>query len=170
MWVAAFTGGTAVLAGWVTNLGNVRAARVQAEASAKAQRVDRVRELRRAAYLDFMERAHVAGELYSQAAYAFTNAPGDEPLPQRVDALRAELRSAYDPLMRSARVVVLEGPAEPAETAGAVLEAVTRTNRALWKVSLGEPGARDRFAEGRQDFTRCLARFVEAARAAMGTL
>ncbi|MGW7079764.1 hypothetical protein [Streptomyces sp. NPDC054866] len=33
VWVAALTGGTAVLASWVTNLGNVRTARVQAEAS-----------------------------------------------------------------------------------------------------------------------------------------
>lgn len=43
VWVAALTGGTAVLASWVTNLGNVRAARVQAEASAQAQHRGRVR-------------------------------------------------------------------------------------------------------------------------------
>ncbi|MFE4409415.1 hypothetical protein [Streptomyces sp. NPDC056821] len=52
LWAAALTGGTAVPTSWVTNLGNVRAARTQAEASARAQHRDRVREARRAAYLE----------------------------------------------------------------------------------------------------------------------
>lgn len=38
LWVAILTGGTAVLAGWVTSLGNTRAAKVQAEASTRVQR------------------------------------------------------------------------------------------------------------------------------------
>jgi hypothetical protein len=44
VWVAALTGGTAVLAGWVTSHGNARAARIQAEASARAQDHSRIRE------------------------------------------------------------------------------------------------------------------------------
>jgi hypothetical protein len=37
LWVAVLTGGTAVVASWMTSRGNARAARVQAEAAAQAQ-------------------------------------------------------------------------------------------------------------------------------------
>ncbi|MES5821257.1 hypothetical protein [Streptomyces sp. RG80] len=167
VWVAAFTGATAVLASWVTNLGNVRAARAQAEASARAQLRGRVREVRRAAYLDFMEQAHVTGELYWQVGFDLEVLTDAERLAVRLHDLRAELRSAYDPLMRSARVVVLEGPGDAAEAAEAVLRAVADTNRTLWRISLGEPEARARFAAGQQDFTERLEHFVGVAREAM---
>jgi hypothetical protein len=55
LWVAVLTGGTAVLASWVTSRGNARAARVQAEASAQNQQRSRSRETRRTAYLEFIE-------------------------------------------------------------------------------------------------------------------
>lgn len=167
VWVAALTGGTAVLAGWVTNFGNVRAARTQAEASAQAQLRVQVRESRRAAYLDFMERAHATGELYWRVGDAFAQLDDPDRLLARIGELRTELRAAYDPLMRSARVVVLEGPADPAAEAETVLAAAEEANRALWRVQLGEDGARERFSEGRLDFLRCLERFVVVARVAM---
>jgi hypothetical protein len=63
LWIAALTGGTAVLASWVTSRGNTRAARVQAEASAHAQHRIKARELRRTAYLELIEQAHLVGEL-----------------------------------------------------------------------------------------------------------
>ncbi|WP_171064704.1 hypothetical protein [Actinomadura soli] len=47
--VAIVTGGTAVLAGWVTSLGNARAARVQARTTAEAQHRAELRASRRAA-------------------------------------------------------------------------------------------------------------------------
>ncbi|MEU8716109.1 hypothetical protein [Streptomyces sp. NPDC048663] len=165
VWVAAFTGGTAVLAGWVTNLGNVRAARVQAEASARAERLGRVRESRRAAYADFMAQAHAKGELYWKGDFLLHG--GSPPAaPTGLDDLRAELRSAYDLLLHRVRIVALEGPAPAATAAQAVLEAARRANGALYRHSLGEAGARDLFDEARQGFTRCLAEFVEVARAA----
>jgi hypothetical protein len=58
---AILTGGTAVLASWVTSQGNARAARIQAEASAHAQHHSRIRDIRRTAYLEFMEQAHITG-------------------------------------------------------------------------------------------------------------
>ncbi|MEU6380424.1 hypothetical protein [Streptomyces sp. NPDC046909] len=167
VWIAAFTGATAVLASWVTNLGNVRAARAQAEASAEAQLRGRVRELRRAAYLEFMEQAHVVGELYWQTAFDLDQLVDPERRATRVQDLRTELRGAFDPLMRSVRVVVLEGPVGPAESAEAVLRVVADTNRVLWRISRGEPEARAAFDEGHQEFARVLERFVETARAAM---
>lgn len=167
MWIAAFTGATAVLASWVTNLGNVRAARAQAEASAQAQLQGRIRELRRAAYLEFMEQAHITGELYWQTAFDLDQLADPERLATRVQDLRTELRGAFDPLMRSVRVVVLEGPVGAAEAAETVLRVVAETNRTLWRVACGESEARAAFDEGHQEFTRALERFVEVARAAM---
>ncbi len=168
MWVAALTGGTAVLASWVTNLGNVRAARAQAESSALAQERGRVRELRRAAYLELMEQAHVTGELYWRAVFAFAQLDDADELLTRIQELRGELRDAYDPLMRSVRVIALEGPGEVAGAAESVLEAAAETNRTLWHFVLGEAGARERFDERQGEFKRVLAGFVAAAREGMG--
>ncbi|MFF4251992.1 hypothetical protein ACFY1L_12345 [Streptomyces sp. NPDC001663] len=167
VWVAAFTGGTAVLASWVTNLGNVRAARAQAEASALAQQRGRVRELRRAAYLDVMEQAHVTGELYWRVGDVYAQLADPDEILARIQGLRTELRDAYDPFMRSVRVVVLEGPEGTADAAEAVLRAAAEANRTLWRVALGESDARDRFDEAQAAYLRCLKLFVEVARAAM---
>ncbi len=169
MWVAAFTGGTAVLASWVTTLGNARAARVQAEASAQAQRQGRVRELRRAAYLELMEHAHVIGELYRRVIDAFHQIADPDQQLTRFEELRLELREAYDPLMHSVRVVVLEGPLATAEAAQGVLDAAQKVNRCLWRITCGDADAHSRFVEGQEAYLRCLSRFVEAARAAMDT-
>jgi hypothetical protein len=108
---AALTGATAVVASWVTSRGNSRAARIQAEASALAQHHSRVREVRRAAYLDFVEQGHITGELYFRLGdvYAQLSHPGQQLAP--IQQLRNDLRDAFDPLMRSARVITLEGPA-----------------------------------------------------------
>ncbi|MER6296289.1 hypothetical protein [Streptomyces althioticus] len=169
VWVAAFTGGTAVLASWVTNLGNVRAARVQAEASAQAQHRGRVRELRRAAYLELMGSAHIVGELYRRVFDVFHQITDPDQHLTRFEELRSELREAYDPLMHSVRVVVLEGPSATAEAAQAVLNAARETNRCLWRITCGDADARASFDEVQGAYLRCLARFVDAARAAMAT-
>ncbi|GAA3358430.1 hypothetical protein GCM10017744_032980 [Streptomyces antimycoticus] len=63
-WIAALTGGTAVLASWVTSRGNTRAARIQADTAVLAQRAERLRDSRRSAYLDLIEQTHSIGELY----------------------------------------------------------------------------------------------------------
>jgi hypothetical protein len=167
VWVAALTGGTAVLASWVTNLGNVRAARVQAEASAQAQHRRQVRELRRAAYLELMGHAHIVGELYRRVLDAFHQIadPGEQLT--RSEEVRSELREAYDPLMRSVRVVVLEGPCATAEAAQAVLNAARETSRSLWRITCDDADARAHFDEVQGAYLRCLGAFVDAARAAM---
>ncbi|WP_405669976.1 hypothetical protein [Streptomyces sp. NBC_00055] len=167
MWVAAFTGGTAVFASWVTNLGNVRAARVQVEASVQAQHRGRVRELRREAYLELMERAHVTGELYRRIVDAFHEISSPDQQLARLEDLRSELREAYAPLMQSVRVVVLEGPSTTAIEAQAVLDAALKVNRCLWHITRGDADARARFDEVREAYLRRQERFVESARAAM---
>ncbi|MCL8017996.1 hypothetical protein [Streptomyces sp. AS02] len=167
VWVAALTGGTAVLASWVTNLGNVRAARVQAEASAQAQHRGRVRESRRGAYLELMEHAHVIGELYRQVIDAFHQITDLDQQLTRFEELRSELREAYDPLMHSVRVVILEGPPATAEAAQGVLDAAQQGNRCLWRITCGDADAHARFDEVQGAYLRHLSRFVEAARVAM---
>ncbi|MEU5094731.1 hypothetical protein [Streptomyces sp. NPDC020996] len=167
VWVAAFTGGTAVLASWVATMGSVRAARVQAEETARAQHRLRVRELRRAAYLELMERSHAMGELYRQVVDAYFQLAGSERFLTRCQEIRGAVREAYDPLLRGVRVVRLEGPAQVAEAAQAVLAAATEVSRALWHVCRGEPEARVRFDAARDACLVSLDRFAETARAVM---
>ncbi|MCX4574836.1 hypothetical protein [Streptomyces sp. NBC_01571] len=169
VWVAVFTGATAVLAGWVTTLGNARAARVQAEASARVQHRDRLRETRRAAYLDLMEQAHLTGQLYWRVGDAYAQLDDPDDRLTRVQELRDELRAAFDPLMRGVRVVVLEGPVRAAEAANALQQAAAQANRALWRVTCGDPGARERFDEAHAAFRHTLERFTGTARDAMST-
>ncbi|MEU1530171.1 hypothetical protein [Streptomyces fagopyri] len=170
VWVAVFTGATAVLASWVTTQGNARAARVQAEASARVQHRDRIRETRRGAYLDLMEQAHLTGQLYWRVGDAYAQLDDPEDRLTRVQELRDELRGAFDPLMRAVRVVVLEGPVPAAEAATAVQQAAAQANRALWHVTRGDPGAHERFDGAHEVFRHTLERFTGTARDAMNTV
>ncbi|MEW2574006.1 hypothetical protein [Streptomyces sp. NPDC047070] len=96
VWVTVFTGGTAVLASWVTTLGNARAARVQAEVSIEGQRRDHVRSSRRNAYLDLMEQAHVIGELYWRVGDAYGQLADHAARLPRIEETRVQLRVAFD--------------------------------------------------------------------------
>jgi hypothetical protein len=167
IWVAVLTGGTAVVAGWVTSQGNARAARIQAEASARAQDQSRTRELRRTAYLEVIEQAHVMGELYWRLGDVYAQLTDPDEQLARIQGLRADLRDAFDPLMRCVRVTVLEGPAPVAEAAEAVQRAASESNEALWMISQQEPDARKRFDEAHQNFRLQLERFIKMARSAM---
>ncbi|MET8976034.1 hypothetical protein ABZX85_10480 [Streptomyces sp. NPDC004539] len=167
VWVAALTGGTAVLAGWVTNLGNVRAARVQAEASAKAQQASRVRESRRDAYLELMRCAHGMSELYWKVGEVRYQPSDPERFLTHIQEMRVETREAYDPLMHSVRVISLEGPGRLAELARAVLAAAARTSGSLSGISRSEPEEFARFDAAMEAYSASLTAFVEAARDAM---
>ncbi|MFI7708617.1 hypothetical protein [Nonomuraea sp. NPDC049480] len=169
VWIAILTGGTAILAGWVTSLGNARGARIQAEASAKAQHHAQIREARRTAYLEFLEQAHITGELYYRLGdvYAQLTRP-DEQL-KKMEDLRTALRDAYDPLARCTRVVLLEGPEAVAAQAEAVRQAATETNGALWDITQGAPEARSSFDNAHQTYRDRLQSFIETARTTMGS-
>ncbi len=167
LWVAVLTGGTAVLASWVTSRGNARAARIQAEASAQTQQQSRSRETRRSAYLEFIEQAHITGEFYWRLGdvYAQLTDPGEQLA--RIQQLRADLRDAFDPLSRCTRVITLEGSAPVVEAAEAVRQAASDANHVLWEISQAERGARERFDEACRIFRVQLSNFIEAAQAAM---
>lgn len=169
VWVAVFTGGTAVMASWVTTLGNARAARVQAETSVQAQHRDRVRSSRRNAYLDLMEQAHVTGELYWRVGDAYVQLVDRAARLTRIEELRTQLRNVFDPLMRCVRVIVLEGPDTVAQAARGVLEAASEANSALWRVAQEEPQAREHFDEAQKRFRDCLEEFIDAAHTAVSS-
>jgi hypothetical protein len=166
LWVAVLTGGTAVLASWVTSRGNARAARVQAEATAQAQQHSQDRAARRTAYLEFIEQAHITGELHWRLGdiYAQLTDPDDQHA--RLNQLRQQLRDAFDPLMRCARTIMLEGPPQVADAAQAVRDAAAEANGALSTLSQGQDGATERFDQAHQAFRLELERFIEAARTA----
>lgn len=167
LWIAALTGATAVLASWVTSRGNARAAKIQAESSALADHHNRVRDSRRMAYLDFLEKAHTTGELYFRLGDIYAQVKDPNEQLARIQKLRSELRDTFDPLMQAARVVLLEGPPPAAQTAGAVRQAASDANTALWMLSLGKDEARDRFDAAHQAFRTEVDKFIESARTAM---
>ncbi len=110
--IAALTGGTAVLASWVTGRGSAQAARIQAETGARAQRAERLRESRRAAYLDLIEQAHTMGELYWEISGAL-QLPATAPRTEALAGLHDREIAEYAKIRRCARVVELEGPPRP---------------------------------------------------------
>ena len=168
LWVAVFTGGTAVLASWVTSRGTARAARIQVEASSRAQQLDRIRELRRAAYSDVIGQAHETAELHFQVKGAL--AGPDERMVQRLTELRGELRAAFDPLMRCIRLAVLEGPTRVAEAAEALSESVITANRALHPLEESGEGALAAYESAEGEFHRRLDMFTASAREALSRI
>lgn len=74
------------------------------------------------------------------------------------------MRDAFDPLMRCARTICLEGPAPVAEAAEAVRRAAAEANGALWMLSQDQDGATERFDQAHRAFRRELEGFIEAAR------
>ena len=165
--VAALTGGTAVLASWVTSRGNARAAKIQAELPVLAERNSRKREVRRAAYLDFMEQAHITGELHFRLGDIYAQVADPQEQSARIEKLRADLRDAFDPLMRAGRVIVLEGPAPVVQAAHAVEQAAADANSALWRIAQGDSGARDRFYAANRLFRSELEEFIQSASGAL---
>ncbi|MEV0735488.1 hypothetical protein AB0I51_05865 [Streptomyces sp. NPDC050549] len=103
LFVAGLTSVTAIvassLASWLTSRGNASAARIQVDAATAAQRRDGIREKRRAAYLEFIERAQaIEGGL-----------DGVVVSPEPASALVA-LRERRQELRRAATLIALEGP------------------------------------------------------------
>ncbi|OMI88202.1 hypothetical protein BSZ07_19505 [Streptomyces sp. M1013] len=168
LWVAALTGGTAVLAGWVTSRGTARAARIQVEASSRAQQATHLRESRRAAYAEVIERAHETAELHFQVKGILKGS--DEHLLQHVERLRGELRTAFDPLMRCIRLVVLEGPTPVAEAADELRQSVITANRALHPLEQSDEGAQPAYELAEAEFHRRLDVFTATARETLSSI
>ncbi|MEV0371731.1 hypothetical protein AB0I10_18185 [Streptomyces sp. NPDC050636] len=173
--IAALTGGTAVLASWVTSRGSTQAARIQAEIVARSQRAERLRESRRVAYLDLIEQTHRIGELFWEISAALRlpdSADRSAALSELYDRELAE----YARMRRCARVVELEGPSAAAAAALALQQA-TGPFFSAFKAELdGENGTRNSDSDNHQEFNaaydpfwKALEDFVDAARDAHQT-
>ncbi|MFH8633843.1 hypothetical protein ACH4CC_28875 [Streptomyces lydicus] len=163
--IAAVTGGTAVLASWVTSRGVTRAARIQAESTARSQRAERLRESRRTAYLDLIEQTHRMGELFWEIS-AVLRQPRSQARTATLGELHDREVAEYLRIRRCARVVELEGPA-PAGVAALALQKATRPFHVAVTAELAGDGDRsDDFDAGFRPFWAALERFVDAAREA----
>ncbi|MFG2863755.1 hypothetical protein [Streptomyces sioyaensis] len=163
--IAAMTGGTAVLASWVTGRGSTQAAKIQAETAARSQRAERLRESRRTAYLDLIEQTHHIGELFWEISAAL-RLPRSPDRTAALGELRERELAEYAKIRRCARVVDLEGP--PAAAAAALaLQRATRPFYAAMRADLSdEADGHHDFDAAFRPFWAALEDFVEAARAA----
>ncbi|MFI7337547.1 hypothetical protein ACIBUY_06340 [Streptomyces sp. NPDC050085] len=167
LWISSLTAGTAVLASWVTSRGTARAAQIQAAATERTQRVVRVSEARRAAYVSLIEQAHKMAELYWSASDIYASgSPRVEQLPQ-LKEVRASLREEYGKLRHHIWVIALEGPDNVAAAAEALRLATRPPYRALVASIDGDPDAADTFDECYDPFWNSVLSFVSAARTAV---
>ncbi|MFD0132781.1 hypothetical protein ACFVIL_02250 [Streptomyces sp. NPDC127159] len=167
-WIASLTAGTAVLASWVTSRGTARAARIQADTTTRAQRAERLRDSRRTAYADLMERAQRMGDLY----WKVSDLCADDVIRRlpELDRLRDRLRDEYSGLRHCTWIVSLEGPPEVAEAADALRRTTTPAYRAVEAILDGDPTAPDRFDSAYAPFWQALRNFVERGRRALDVM
>lgn len=167
--IGALTGGTAVLASWVTSRGQTRAAHLQAEITAKSQRADRRREAQRTAYLEFIESTHRMGTLYWRISetHAIRRANARS---TTLEELRRLLQAEYAILRRCVRIIDLEGPDDVAAAANDLKTATDTSFTAFRALINGENGADQRFDDCYEPFWRALTHFVDTAKNVLRTL
>ncbi|WP_055549712.1 hypothetical protein [Streptomyces sp. NBRC 110028] len=165
-WIAALTGGTAVLASWVTSRGNTRAAQIQADTAARAQQAERLRDSRRTAYLELIEQVHRMGEFYWEISEAQRSGEFRRRADLLDDMLNRE-RDHYGKLRHCARVVELEGPSAAGEAARQLQKSTGRFHRSLEAMAADDPEAIRRFDDAYSPFWAALTDFVDAAKTSL---
>ncbi|MDX2524116.1 hypothetical protein ACSCB1_24335 [Streptomyces europaeiscabiei] len=166
-WIAALTAGTAVLASWVTSTGTARAARIQADTTASAQRVERLRQARRTAYAEFMEQAQRLSDVHWKVSDVVRGAGSGGFGPEQVEELRRlreRQRDEYATLRNLTWVVSLEGPDEVAELANKVRRTTNPFHKAIEAMIEGDTGAVARFDACYSPFWDALKDFIKASR------
>jgi hypothetical protein len=169
LWVAVLTGATAILASWVTSRGQTRAARMQAEFTAAAQRRDRLREVRRIAYLDLIQ------HLQSLRPIRFRIKESNEVTDpdQRIAGLREQLvamRHGQDQFLNLLRVIAVEGPSPVIACAESLGESISSARKDIEALIDGHTEAIDRFELHFSEGSENLQRFIEAVRAALDAM
>ncbi|MFH8613067.1 hypothetical protein ACH4D5_36925 [Streptomyces sp. NPDC018029] len=164
LWVAALTAGTAIIASWVTSRGNAEAARVQAEASAAAQRSAIKQDRMRAAHLAFIEQINAMGDLYRQVPplLAIQDPAG------RASAISAHLealRIGYGEFHRQINVVTLDGGRSSQAAADAVHAASTHVYKTLLAISERRQPTED-FSPSVEAYWKAATTFIHGAREA----
>ncbi|GAA0903820.1 hypothetical protein [Virgisporangium aurantiacum] len=160
------TGVTALAASWLTSRGNVQAAQAQAEITAINHRQDRTRELRRAAYADFLA---YANELHYLAHTVVGHAiAGDQ---AAVASIRAKRIEIFREFARRKSIVHLEGPTSLEGATLRVDHAFTRLADELTRALDEGPldGIKDAIRPAARDVTDAAAHFLREARTALET-
>lgn len=171
-WIAALTAGTAVVASWVTSRGTARAARIQADTTAGAQRVERLREARRTAYAGFIEQAQRLNDVHWKVSDVVRGAEGGLG-PEQVEELRVlreRQRDEYATLRNLTWIVSLEGPEEVADLANTVRRATSPFHKAIEAMVEGDTGAVARFDACYTPFWDALKVFIRASRDTLHTM
>ncbi|MFK4069731.1 hypothetical protein [Streptomyces sp. NPDC029674] len=162
IWIAVLTAGTAIGASWVTSRGNADAARVQAEASAAAQRAATHQDRMRAAHLAFIEQINAMGDLYRKVPTIL----GMKSLTEREAALAQhleEMRTGYGEFHRQINVVTLDGRRSSQPAADAVHAASTHVYKTLQAIADGTRNASD-FGPAVSAYWKTATAFIHAAR------
>ncbi|MGY0020488.1 hypothetical protein [Streptomyces sp. cg35] len=161
--VAGLTGVTAIaassLASWLTSRGNATAARIQVGATVDAQRREGIRQTRRAAYLDLIERAQsVADGLRGIDGLATTECEA---------ALDAH-RDRHQHLRRAVTLIGLEGPSavEVAASNLLIMSGTLSTALAALAQNVCRENRRE-FQETLRAYIRLIRPTVDAAAAAL---
>ncbi|WP_200308426.1 hypothetical protein [Streptomyces adelaidensis] len=171
-WIASLTAGTAVLASWVTSRGTSRAARIQADTTASAQRVERLREVRRTAYAEFIEQAQRLSEVHWKVSDVVRGAEagiGPEQI-EELRRLRDRQREEYAALRHRTWIVSLEGPDEVAELANAVRRSTNPFYKAIEAMIEGDAAAVARFDACYRPFWQTVKDFIKASRDTLNTM
>ncbi len=124
--IAIITRATAIAASWTTGHLSARSTRHAAELNAAETRIERTRQARRAAYLEFIACVHVMGSLHGTVLSIFRGSthPQWRPVLSRT---HNELRENYhERFLPALDVVCVEGPDDVAEAAIAVGSASTQ--------------------------------------------
>ncbi|MFD3579576.1 hypothetical protein [Streptomyces sp. NPDC058644] len=161
--IAGLTGATAIaassLASWLTSRGNAQAARIQVEATTRAQRQEGVRQTRRAAYLALIEQAQVVADgLRGVEGLAAAESQAD----------LAAHRERHQQLRRAVTLVDLEGPSAVQVAASNLLIMSGTLSTAL--AATAENATQDNRREFQQTlraYIRLIGPFVDAAAAAL---
>ncbi|MEU9989899.1 hypothetical protein AB0E10_24505 [Streptomyces sp. NPDC048045] len=166
LWVAAFTGGTAILASWVTGRGNRQAAREQAETVAAAQRRDRLRDVRRSAYLDLIQHTQSQREIL----WRIRDIVQRDDSEQRLVGLREQFRAAqhgYDTYLKLSRIVAVEGPPQVTARAEALRQALALARKDIKSLAGGNLAAMEQLEVHNREAHEALMSFVEEVRIAL---
>ena len=160
--IAGLTGVTAIvassLASWLTSRGNAQAARIQVDATTAAQHRKGIRQERRVAYLDLIERAQAIDSALAGV---------DDPSIELENALAAH-RERHEQLRRAATLVGLEGPS--AVVVAATNLVIMSGSLVTALAAISENSSRENrieFHETRRAYLRLINPFIDASAAAL---
>ncbi|TXS56542.1 hypothetical protein [Streptomyces sp. t39] len=164
-WIGLITGGTAVVASWVTGRSLTRSARVEAEVTARAAETAEARTRRRDAYRELSAAVHGLSEVFWRMEEADA-APEGARRAAVLGEMQIASRAALNEVTRASREVALEGPAEAAAAARTLRRRALTAHQRLVALGTGE-GDREAYDRAYRVFREEHSGFLDLARAAL---